>query len=404
MTLKLWPTIAVIITSFLSASAQITGIPDWNNYSTLSPDSRGEKWLMDSTHIHLFMTQQDSVVISKEYMYYNEFGLMDSMTMKLFSLSTMQWEFSTKVTYTYNDFRVPLTKTSYLWLPTHEVWVPDGQRRYTYIPGDTLVAYINYLLWEDQGEYWRNHDSTVFARDPENLVDSTYKYHWKTSGGYYEFTSYRIYVYNDQDLLINDTSWHYMELIGWHYQGCHTYTYNAAGLETEYIMQGWDEDQEVWVNAERYTYTYNANMQMTLANRFVWDAQVPEWHNYEKYYYTYDADGNLDLLMFWELDEDLELWQKVATYELFWSLHYVVDMADNYEANSFEMFPNPASDLVYIMVEEKTRVRIYTLQGQLIRQDFLTKGLNTLDCRDLKPGIYLLQSSASGNISKLIMR
>ena len=53
------------------------------------------------------------------------------------------------------------------------------------------------------------------------------------------------------------------------------------------------------------------------------------------------------------------------------------------------LYPNPASDYVYINVTDKSRIEIYSMDGRLLGTKTLTH--KQIDISDLKPGVYMLK-------------
>ena len=68
---------------------------------------------------------------------------------------------------------------------------------------------------------------------------------------------------------------------------------------------------------------------------------------------------------------------------------------DNVARPSVSVYPNPAYDMLEISgLEGQTAVRIYNLQGQLLRQAVVAEDKATLDVSALSAGHYLLQIGA----------
>ncbi len=63
---------------------------------------------------------------------------------------------------------------------------------------------------------------------------------------------------------------------------------------------------------------------------------------------------------------------------------------------SFEMYPNPAKDFVYIKYDQGSEIRIETIEGQLVyEKDFVNSGsvAHRINTSQFKPGLYLITVS-----------
>lgn len=73
------------------------------------------------------------------------------------------------------------------------------------------------------------------------------------------------------------------------------------------------------------------------------------------------------------------------------SPHYFAtgyDAVASQEAPEIQVYPNPASDVIYIDGVEATEVRVYNVTGQLLKT---VKGTNDINVSDLSTGTYLLR-------------
>lgn len=76
------------------------------------------------------------------------------------------------------------------------------------------------------------------------------------------------------------------------------------------------------------------------------------------------------------------------------------EIEKNLEEDSFNVYPNPASEKVNIFVKESGVIDIYTMTGKLIETKSVIKGQSNFNTSTYSNGIYLLKySSKQGNIS-----
>lgn len=71
----------------------------------------------------------------------------------------------------------------------------------------------------------------------------------------------------------------------------------------------------------------------------------------------------------------------------------------------FELYPNPARDMVTVNVKADARLIIYNTNGQQVRHIELTKGTNKVTVSDFEKGIYLfkVQNAQSAMVQKVIV-
>jgi hypothetical protein len=72
-----------------------------------------------------------------------------------------------------------------------------------------------------------------------------------------------------------------------------TYTYNANGLQTDLLMQSWDNTTNTWVNMQKNTKNYDIHSNITLEQSEFWDNTINAWSivSSAKHAYTYNAAG-----------------------------------------------------------------------------------------------------------------
>jgi len=69
------------------------------------------------------------------------------------------------------------------------------------------------------------------------------------------------------------------------------------------------------------------------------------------------------------------------------------------------VYPNPASDRVFVSVNRPTQVGIYDLAGSLVKSRMIESKNDYIEVNDLQPGMYLIKSQFSNDFSrKLIVR
>ena len=78
-----------------------------------------------------------------------------------------------------------------------------------------------------------------------------------------------------------------------------------------------------------------------------------------------------------------------------------VSIAENSEV-AFVVYPNPAGSYVTIESVEAADVKIYSINGQMISQQNITEGINTIDMSGLKAGMYFI--NVNGTMVKIVKK
>lgn len=70
-----------------------------------------------------------------------------------------------------------------------------------------------------------------------------------------------------------------------------------------------------------------------------------------------------------------------------------------------QLFPNPAKDYINLHLNEKSDLYIYNNNGQLLKQQVLFEGNNSIDLSELSPGLYsfVILSSKGKTIKKIVV-
>ena len=110
------------------------------------------------------------------------------------------------------------------------------------------------------------------------------------------------------------------------------------------------------------------------------------------------------------VDEDLEsgayTYAVTAVYEEGESektaaatINFTVSIAENNEV-AFMIYPNPAKNYVTIESAKAADVKIYSVNGQMLSQQNISEGINTIDLSNLNAGMYFI--SVDGTMVKVV--
>lgn len=83
------------------------------------------------------------------------------------------------------------------------------------------------------------------------------------------------------------------------------------------------------------------------------------------------------------------------------TVEITVSIDENKEV-SFVMYPNPVENFVTIESARNAEVKIYSINGQMLSQQNITEGINTIDMTDLNAGMYFI--SVNGTMVKIVKK
>lgn len=87
----------------------------------------------------------------------------------------------------------------------------------------------------------------------------------------------------------------------------------------------------------------------------------------------------------------------IEYYPLFFKTE--IDAVDEVISNEMMIFPNPATDFIYMNNSEYNDIQIFTLDGKMIKSG---KDVNVVDVRDLASGAYLI--NINGKVARFVKR
>jgi len=75
------------------------------------------------------------------------------------------------------------------------------------------------------------------------------------------------------------------------------------------------------------------------------------------------------------------------------------------EKHEFNVFPNPASGKVFVQVNVPTEIGIYSLTGNLVKQQLVASTETGINVNDLNSGVYFVKMMKNNGLTqKLIIR
>ena len=83
----------------------------------------------------------------------------------------------------------------------------------------------------------------------------------------------------------------------------------------------------------------------------------------------------------------------------------VTSIAKVLEAPSFKVYPNPATDKVFVNITEPTEIGVFNISGQLLVHKLVESSHDHISLQNLPTGMYLVKAlKKGGSAQKLIVK
>ena len=336
-------------------------------------------------------------------------------------------------------------------------WENDWRTLYTY---DSEGNTSSEIEQEWNGAVWTNDQKQTYAHDSQNNMTEFIIYDWEFITSSWDESVKLIIDYTDLNKIDNviiqfwdntENSWYNLSRNAMLYTGN-----NLSQVAYDY----WDGSESQWKTTWKTEYTFNANNQWTTSQDLIWDDVNQEWDNDEKQLLAYDDLGNNISIIeqLWEsgswndnykeeytysslnltrvtafewngteLTENARILYSYNDYQQcteaaveYWNggdwtadlyspqirLYYeefednTTSIATIIERNEFEIYPNPAADILKVKLNGKEiqQIRIIDITGKTVfesRTGFQASEAK-IPVNQLQNGVYILQVT-SGN-------
>lgn len=308
--------------------------------------------------------------------------------------------------------------------PDSGVWVNNHKLLYQYDAQSQLTEIINYYMSAD----WELSDKSAFSYDSTgNLSAYTYYFRnmnsWQTgymntysytnSGKLHEITQYNwdydssklvfdrkdILSYNPNDYMTEFTSYSWDDsLQGWITDDAEIRVYDQNNNPVEIIYKDWNQDSSRWENQERNTLVYDPSVSGDqLIIPFDDEESVDLFRN-----------GKITRIGYFEWSSGDSTWENYFDLEVYYSdVTASVGIEKLPAISGLNIFPNPATDRVYISMENTTgpaKITLLDIQGREISSQIVqTEGYTEVS--SLPRGMYLMrvETQNQGSFTKKIV-
>ena len=134
-----------------------------------------------------------------------------------------------------------------------------------------------------------------------------------------------------------------------------------------------------------------------ITNHFVWSSGDYVWASTN---YTMNTEGMTNLYVAFKYTSNTET---ASTWEIAdFKVYSGYDAVEELEAVTFNIYPNPASDVISINAENDAMIQIFDMAGRVVMNANVNEGINTISVAELADGIYFVRMN--GAVVKFVKR
>jgi YD repeat-containing protein len=327
--------------------------------------------------------------------------------------SESQWLSYQKKEYTYDANN---NQISYIYSTRnadHTQWEDNSKTEYTYDANGRLILGIT-SFWDRNQSQWISHAKQEYTYDVNNnltlIIDSDWvsQYGTKTE-----------YTYDANN---NKTSYTF-SLCNYAQSQCtidskEEYAYDENNICTSLITSIWDNFNSQLVIYSKTEYIYDENNNRIFSVSFYWDETQSQWdvngrnemtydesvsasdfvYNQEFFDNKYFSVGLVYSVLFSKILQiklrslNNGVWREGLVYNFYWS-DAQAGLNDVAATTNINIFPNPASDKLYIEGDGYDKVIIYDILGKEV---LTTNNKKEIDISHLPNGVYNVSILSDG--------
>jgi len=364
-----------------------------------------------------------------------------------------------KETFEYNEDHNEVLWVYSSWSDETNEWYDLMKEECDYYPNGKLSGYTNYV-W-GVNEEWNGFINETYQYDEANRIQESTKYAWKNSLENWIVTSITKYSYNNDNSLKKDSTYYWMtEPEDWSIQSKNEYTYIHGGLihhiyRSEYntASESWDFTEDIWylydnirwdlhsitvfvshedewMRKEMEGMSYNDNNYLYGSGKVEWNltGEKPELTSMTKNYYDYNFNTEIEDIVLpsyltntyplffhhqveghrlYQRDLEANNWNQYRSINYYYSNVDKATIINNTQTNSFNLYPNPANDFVYVSfveISQSVQFELFNSMGAKIMSVSVSAN-DQVDVSSITPGLYLyvIQQGNKKETGKIII-
>ena len=358
---------------------------------------------------------------SKDSVMYNDNG--NVVLHIYFEGNDSVWDNDGKEEYIYDaDGKIILYKESY-WSDSDSNWVYDGKNEYTYDNG--LLSEQIYYNYDNSSDSWVSNEKDVYTYNSSNLIEEIHL-NWNSSASQWDSSYKEVYSYNSDNLLEGYIYYSYdNESNAYIKDNKKGYTYDGDNNLITEVRYHWNGSS--WENNRKYEYSYATSNLYTEEDQYNWDnsdgwiLSDKELRTYAdsidvntiKFSYIFTSDeglmndffrGALVDYEYYEYEEDKASASLSEKYKFFYDKLNSSSLVANYKIDArIKLYPNPASDILFVSSEENIdgRIVVSDISGKTFRTINIYGTHTSIPVQTLPSGIYMISiTDKNGNTLK----
>ena len=173
------------------------------------------------------------------------------------------------------------------------------------------------------------------------------------------------------------------------------YSFNEQNLLHVQIDEVFDTSFRSWGDTTHYKVKlqkeYNTENKLTNNKLFSWNEKTASWDFLVDEQTKYREDGNIIKFTREEFDDYNKLWKATIMSEYYYSNHTLISEFKTIFAETFKIFPNPASHSLNIVLNKSYNLcyEIFDLKGKIMLKGILND--ESINISSLKKGMYIVR-------------
>lgn len=310
-----------------------------------------------------------------------------------------------------------ISLTSSRWDSLTQVFIPFYKFKNDIIYNEKgKILQMQSSNWQEFNENWTNEMKQINEYDDSGNLTKSESYYWNSSisnwvGNWKSETDWDEF---GNVIFSASYQWNY-ESQNWIPYNKQESSYNSTGMRLMDSFYMWNIESKRWIGNYKNETILNDNQEVIKTINYAWDFLKNDWLVTNIYQSTrsdemYNKEGLLSSISYTVWDENLNVWSPSEKYFLYYSNYSIstnIKPLDTFENEMVEVYPNPASEVIYIKLKNEVSNGSYSLfntLGQLQINDIITDKISTLQINNFPHGIYvLLIETNNTKISKKII-
>ncbi len=310
---------------------------------------------------YLYPDSTEWSIMARTTYTYNNNQLLSEDLYETRNVDFNTWENNSRKLYTYNTTEFPATEINEIW--TNGAWIPLIKNEKTYNLNNSLEERIT-SNWDTLTSGWLTYKKYQYTYDSDGILAN---------------------VLSEKFI---DGQWVYDDELNYFYTDFNKIAETSEPLDSASTILG-----------TRTRYYYDADEKLINKVRESLLASAEDWRPVLQYNYLNNPDGSVNSFVRQvNMGADSVYWINFGRLSYFYLSPNSIEREDQ---QTFELFPNPTNDLVYIRTEGNFNPEYYkiiNLEGKTILSGSLNALNAAISMSGIPAGIYLVELSRGDKV------